>query len=97
MDILAKIKVLLLCFILVYNYGYSQNDSIAPKTPLNNIGLNFLGSGSVLSINYERLFVVNKLITISANTGLGVNYEFSMLSRVRRYIVFPKIYQQTGR
>lgn len=41
--------------------------------PTNNIYLNLLGDASIVSLNYEKLFPIDKGFIIAAKIGLGYN------------------------
>lgn len=43
--------------------------------PLNGVYLNLLGDASVISINYEKLFPMNKNIFITSKLGFGYSSE----------------------
>jgi hypothetical protein len=44
--------------------------------PLNNISLNLLGDASILSINFEKQYLVRKSFILTTKFGLGYNQEF---------------------
>lgn len=44
--------------------------------PLNNLNINLLGDGSLISLNYERLFSVKPKFFLTGKLGLGYNEEF---------------------
>jgi hypothetical protein len=50
------------------------------KRPLNNVSLNFAGDASLVSINYERQFIVSPNFIISSRIGLGHYVEFETCS-----------------
>lgn len=41
--------------------------------PKNNVNLEALGSASLVSLNYDRLFVVNQNLMLSSKIGVGFN------------------------
>lgn len=43
------------------------------RRPTNNIYLNLLGDASIFSINYEKLFLIDKGFALSSKIGLGYN------------------------
>jgi hypothetical protein len=71
-------KIILIAILL--NTGilsFAQNQIETGKTrPLNIISLNFLGDASLISFNYERLFLVNPSLILSSKLGIGINEEF---------------------
>ncbi len=63
--------------------------------PLNNISLNLLGDASIISINYEKQYLVGKSYILSTKVGLGYNQEFCLsfgtgsCSPVEDYLTIP--------
>ncbi len=59
---------------------HAQIEEITPpkSTLLNNIALNFFGDGSIVSINYERLFPVKEDLLLIGKIGIGYNSEFRL-------------------
>ena len=63
--------------------------------PLNNISLNLLGDASIISINYEKQYLVGKSYILSTKVGLGYNQEFCIsfgtgsCSPVEDYLTIP--------
>jgi hypothetical protein len=41
--------------------------------PRNSVHLNFLGNASILSLNFERLYLINTTTFLSFNLGVGYN------------------------
>jgi hypothetical protein len=69
---------ILICFILSTSgvlYAQHPAEHIDSR-PKNSIHLNLLGDASIISANYERLFVVRPKFIISSKLGLGYNEEF---------------------
>mgnify|MGYP003327803738 CR=1 FL=1 len=62
---------------------------------LNNISLNLLGDASIISINYEKQYLVGKSYILSSKVGLGYNQEFCIsfgtgsCSPVEDYLTIP--------
>jgi hypothetical protein len=50
----------------------------ASSRPLNSIYINLLGDASLLSMNYERNFLISNSFLISGKLGLGYNEEFQL-------------------
>lgn len=46
--------------------------------PLNSIYINLLGDASLISINYERLYLVSPTSILSSKLGLGYNEKFQL-------------------
>jgi len=63
--------------------------------PLNNISLNLLGDASILSINYEKQYLVRKSFILTTKFGLGYNQEFRLCvfgpcsSPAENYVTIP--------
>ncbi len=58
-------------------YGYAQQDNQEPESrPLQSVAFNILGEASGFSFNYERFFVLNDKMLLSAKIGMGVVHEF---------------------
>ena len=63
--------------------------------PLNNISLNLLGDASILSINYEKQYLVRKVFILTTKFGLGYNQEFRLCvfgpcsSPAENYVTIP--------
>ena len=73
---MKKIK-LIIGFVLFGTILFAQNnDAIIPK-PLNSINIGLLGDASILSINFERLFLITPTFILSSKVGLGYNKEFN--------------------
>ena len=66
----------------------------ASSRPLNSIYINLLGDASIISFNYERIFLINKTFFISSKLGLGYNEQFQLCiwgpcSAPERYLTIP--------
>ncbi len=72
-------------------FAQSNNDSILVR-PKNNISINLLGDASLVSVNYERLFVINPSFFITAKLGIGYNEEFCLFGCDDRekYLTIPQ-------
>ena len=71
------------CFVIenkAQEKSISQIEKIqsAEDRPLNNISLNILGDASILSINFEKLYLVRKSFILTTKFGLGYNQEFRL-------------------
>jgi hypothetical protein len=55
-----------------------QSTDSASERPKNNIYANFGGDASIVSINYERLLLINPHFFLSGKVGVGYNTEFDM-------------------
>jgi hypothetical protein len=70
----------------------AQNSSYRPvKRAPNNISLNLLGEGSLISINYERLFPIAPKFFLTGQAGIGRNQEalWTAGRSPRLYTTFP--------
>lgn len=56
----------------------TRSDSLNNKISANSVNLNLLGNGSLVSLNYERLFHLNSRLHLSTEIGVGYN-EYSSL------------------
>ncbi len=74
-------KILLLTAILLIAktslFAQTQEEIIAPR-PLNSINLNLLGNASLISIDYERQFIIRPTLILSGKLGIGYNEEFML-------------------
>ncbi|MBT34180.1 MAG: hypothetical protein CMO01_31335 [Thalassobius sp.] len=55
-----------------------DDDELIDERPLNSISLNLLGDASLISINYERQFIINPSFILSSKLGAGFNKEFQL-------------------
>ena len=60
-------------------FAQNNSDTIVIR-PLNNISVNVLGDASLISLNYERLFLINPNTFITGKIGIGYNEEFQLFS-----------------
>jgi len=76
----------------IFQIGEVQN---VLDRPLNNISLNLLGDASILSINFEKQYLVRKSFILTTKFGLGYNQEFRLCifgpcsSPAENYITIP--------
>jgi len=72
--------ILILVFALLRLFLLAQNNIDTTETrPINNINLNIFGDGSVISINYERLYVINPGFFITGKLGIGYYEDICLL------------------
>lgn len=73
-------KPIVLMYVLLITTALCAQDptELVDSRPKNGLYLNFLGDGSALSVNYERLFFLRQDFIISGKLGLGFNEEFQM-------------------
>lgn len=92
-----KKTVLAILFVVLSTILIAQNkvtsDDIRPE---NNISLNLLGDASIISLNYERLFLINSTFFLTGKLGLGYNEEFELSlwgtsdsEPVEKYLTIP--------
>lgn len=79
----TRIEMRTICIlVMLFNIStvlLSQSTSeSADSRPLNSIYLNLLGDASLISVNYERQFLVRPNLLISSKLGLGFNNEFQL-------------------
>ena len=68
---------LLLIFVQIFMYAQNKSDSLLLR-PLNNINVNIFGDASFMSINYERILLINSNFVLVNKLGLGFNKEFHL-------------------
>ena len=81
----------LFCFCFT---GFSQDDkAIKPKYAANSIYLGLGNNASVISLNYDRLFLRSRFFFLSAATGVGFNKSntFRLFSEEKEQISFLTI------
>jgi len=89
-------KTLIFAFILLFTSVIvsAQNsiDTVGSR-PLESYYINFLGYASLISLNYEKIFVREDLL-VSSKIGLGYNQEFQLCifkdcSAPENYLTIP--------
>jgi hypothetical protein len=75
MKIILTLIIIVICSACLLGQNYSGLFSSRPR---NNIYLNLLGDASIISINYERLFVSTPSTFLSGKLGIGYNEEFQL-------------------
>lgn len=56
-----------------------DKDTIVLSRPVDNVNVNLLGGdGSLISINYEHIYIVKNNFFLSGKGGLGYNREFQL-------------------
>lgn len=74
-----KKVVLAIGFVLIGATIFAQKSEGTNYTrPQNNISTNFFGDASVISANYERLFLINSRFFLTGKLGIGYNEEYSL-------------------
>ncbi len=74
-------KRIILTIILIFigtGLFAQNNENIIGKRPTNIISLNLFGDASMVSINYEKLFIIKPTIILSGKIGFGYNEEFQL-------------------
>jgi len=74
-------KTLLTVVLLAFSWQLLLSQSTMDSSnmrPMNNVNLSFIGDVSVISINYERLFLVKSNSFITGKLGVGFNQEFQI-------------------
>jgi len=61
----------------IFLFAQNKRDTTNIR-PLNNFNLNILGEASIISINYERLFLINSRFFLTGQLGIGYNEEFQL-------------------
>jgi hypothetical protein len=73
------ITALLCVFSIECYYAQSQREAIDPR-PLRNLNLNIWGDASLISLNFERQYIIEEGLILSGKIGLGYNQELSFFS-----------------
>lgn len=73
-------KIILITFLLIAKVIlFAQNHKELTDTrPLNSVNVNLLGDASMISVNYERQFLVSPAFILTSKIGLGYNEEFQI-------------------
>lgn len=92
-----KKNILIVVHILFGTVLFAQNN-IDPSNvrPINGININLLGDASLVSINYERLLLINSNFFIAGKAGLGYNEDFNICifgpcSPPEKYLTIPHL------
>lgn len=83
-------KILITAFIFAGLTLFAQNND----RPLNSIQINLLGDASIISINYDKQFLISSTFILSGKLGLGYNEEFKICvwgpcSPSEKYMTIP--------
>lgn len=72
--------LLVLFFLSLVSYKLSAQTPVdtTHRPLLNNLSVNFFGDASLISLNYERYFIVGPTFLINSKIGLGFNEEFQI-------------------
>ena len=91
-----KARTIFLCLLMASGTLLSQGlDAVGPTRPLNSMSLNFLGDASLISVAYERQYILKENFLLTTKLGLGYNSEvsfclFGSCSRSEyKYVTFP--------
>lgn len=92
---MRKTDLLYIAGLLVASVGFAQPPvDYLQQRPLNSISLGLLGDASLISVQYERLFVVSRHLVISGKIGFGYNEEYYLFcfgpcGPPNRYLTIP--------
>ena len=89
---MKKLTIFLICLLpAAILFAQSKKDSTLVR-PANSISINLLGDFSLLSINYERVFVITPSFFIAGKLGVGFNEEFCLFGCDDRekYLTIPQ-------
>jgi hypothetical protein len=87
--------ILIIVFTISGTFLFAQNNRDSTDIrPINNINLSICGGASIISLNYERLFLINQNFFITGKLGIGYNEEFKLCifgpcSPPEKYITIP--------
>ena len=74
-----KKLILSIVFLIIGTVLFAQNNDDSSATrPVNSVNLNLLGDASLISINYERIFLIDPIFILTSKIGLGYNEEFKI-------------------
>lgn len=72
-----KRNILTIILILTGAVIFAQiNDDSISRRPVNSISINLLGDASIISVNFERIFLISSTFILTGKLGLGYNEEF---------------------
>jgi hypothetical protein len=69
---------LIIYFVFISYLSFEQQLEDTIYIRPNNHAYGGMGNGSLLSINYERLFVINSSYFMAAGVGIGISEEFTI-------------------
>jgi len=84
-------QILITVLVLVSSTLFAQDN----ERPLNSIQINLLGDASIISINYDKQFLISPTFILSSKLGLGYNEEFQLCifgpcsSPPEKYLTIP--------
>jgi hypothetical protein len=73
----------------------SLSAGIMPDTtvarPLKDVNINLLGASSLISLNFERMFLINSKLLLACQIGVGYNEEFQLFDKspAEKYVIVP--------
>lgn len=85
-----KKQILITVLAMVCSTLFAQNN----ERPLNSIQINLFGDASIVSINYDKQFLISPAFILSSKFGLGYNEEFQLCifgpcSPPEKYLTIP--------
>ena len=75
---LILIFILLSIGIVLFAHDPIETIDAIDSRPLNSVYINLFGDASIISFNYERLFLLSPTFILSSKLGLGFNEEFKI-------------------
>ena len=83
-------QILITVLVIAGTALFAQNN----ERPLNSIQINLLGDASIISINYDKQFLISSTFILSGKLGLGYNEEFKLCiwgpcSPPEKYMTIP--------
>lgn len=84
-------QILVTVLLMVSSTLFAQDN----ERPLNSIQVNLLGDASIISINYDKQFLISPTFILSSKFGLGYNEEFQICifgpcsSPPEKYLTIP--------
>jgi hypothetical protein len=72
-----KKLILSIVFVIIGIVLFAQNNDDSTATrPVNSFNLNLFGDASLISVDYERIFLIDPIFILTSKIGLGYNEEF---------------------
>jgi hypothetical protein len=71
-----RILTLIAIVFIIWIKGFTQSfNEFTYTRPLNSVNINLLGDISLISINYERYYLINPSFVLNSKLGVGLNPE----------------------
>lgn len=87
-----KKYILTYLFLITVRILVSQDTNVSyQRRPLNNSYINLLGDASIISINYEKLFIIKRSFLLTGKLGIGYSQDddFVIIGQREKYLTIP--------